>query len=460
MTFISVFDMFKIGRGPSSSHTLGPWLAAKSFVNKYQDLDSIHVKLFGSLALTGKGHFTDKALILGFSNLNPESVTSKTIDEVLGSNELGVVKPYEKNIFFDKENNIDYRTKETLPFHSNGIEIKGILNNESYVEVYFSIGGGFIYQQGEQSVKHQTQGFTTGKELLLSAQNINGSIAKVVLSKEIEIRPELEVYSGILNIWNVMKESAYVGCHKEGVLPGGLFVKRRAAQLNKELIRNTKYSDCNEWVECIKEGRDFKKVMLRVSCIAMAVNEVNANMGRVVTAPTNGSAGVIPAVLFYYICFSGQDVDNSKIIDFFLTASAIGSLFKQNATISAAAGGCQAEIGVSSAMAAAGLTEVLGGTPEQVLSAAEIAMEHHLGLTCDPIKGLVQIPCIERNSMGAIKAINATMLALVGSNNQAKVSIDDVIVTMNETAKKMHHHFKETSLGGLAVNVGVNLPEC
>ena len=286
------------------------------------------------------------------------------------------------------------------------------------------------------------------------------NISDVVLENESAWRSEAATKAGMLNIWRVMKECIYRGCHVEGILPGGLQVKRRSASLNKKLVGNRVYSDYNSWLNLIKEGgNNFTYILDWVSCFALSVNEENASFGRVVTAPTNGAAGVIPAVLQYYIAFYGGD-DNDKIIQFLLTAAEVGSIFKKGATISAAMGGCQAEIGVSSAMAAAALTECLGGTQRQALMAAEIAMEHHLGMTCDPIGGLVQVPCIERNTMGAIKAITASQLAMQSSPDYAKVSLDGVIKTMWETALDMNHKYKETADGGLAVNVPLSLSEC
>jgi len=286
------------------------------------------------------------------------------------------------------------------------------------------------------------------------------SISDVVMENENAWRPEKQTREGVLNIWRVMSECIYRGCHTEGILPGGLNVKRRAAELNKKLLGGKKYHDYQSWIATIRSGgNSFKYTLDWVSCFALAVNEENASFGRVVTAPTNGAAGVIPAVLQYYIAFSGGD-NEEKILQFLLTAAEIGSIFKKGATLSAAMGGCQAEIGVSSAMAAAGLTEAMGGTQKQVMMAAEIAMEHHLGLTCDPIGGLVQVPCIERNTMGAIKAITASQLALQSTPDFAKVSLDAVIKTMWDTAKDMDHKYKETADGGLAINVPLSLPEC
>ena len=300
----------------------------------------------------------------------------------------------------------------------------------------------------------------TAEELLHWCRKTGMSVAEVVMENENSWRSEAKTREGLMKIWQVMKESIYRGCHAEGYLPGGLQVKRRSADLNKKLIQGKSYSGYESWVQAIKDGgSNFNYILDWVSCFALAVNEVNASFGRVVTAPTNGAAGVIPAVLQYYVCFAGGDTDE-KVINFLLTASEVGSIFKKGATISAAMGGCRAEIGVSSAMAAAALTECMGGTQRQALMAAEIAMEHHLGLTCDPIKGLVQIPCIERNTMGAIKAITASQLALQSTPDFAKVSLDGVIKTMWQTALDMNHKYKETADGGLAVNIPISLSEC
>ena len=464
MTYISTFELLKIGVRPSSSHTLGPWKAALKWREAipFDSLYKIKVHLYGSLALTGKGHCTDKALILGLLGCHPETITLNDVwTKSAHVNEEGKIGA----VAFSPQNDIHYHTNESLPFHSNGLTFIGYSSGHEFKSTFYSIGGGFILQEGEEEVSTEEidipYSYETAKELEDLCESLHCTIADVVIVNEKALQPENEVYKQLLKIWEVMKESAYTGCHTEGILPGGLNVKRRAFDLNKELLRDHAYHSAEEWIAAMQKGkREFKRVITRVSCLAMAVNEQNAAMGRVVTAPTNGSAGVIPAVLFYFICFSGHEVTNREITRFLLTASEIGKFFKKGATISAAAGGCQAEIGVSSSMAAAALTEGLGGSPAQSLMAAEIAMEHHLGLTCDPVKGLVQIPCIERNSMGAIKAINASMMALVSDPANAKVSLDEVIVTMNDTAKDMNHKYKETSQGGLAVNVGVNLPEC
>ncbi len=335
---------------------------------------------------------------------------------------------------------------------------------EVYQETYYSVGGGFIQKEGEEALlsdkvipKYEMQ---TASHLLDVCIRADKNISSIVLENEKCWNTEQAINEKLLQIWQVMIDCIYKGCHEEGILPGGLLVNRRAAAINKRLLAGKNYHDQLSWITAIKEnGNGFQYTLNWVSCFALAVNEENASFGRVVTAPTNGSAGVIPAVLMYYIVFcNGQN--NSKIMQFLLTAAQIGSIFKQGATLSAAMGGCQAEIGVSSAMAAAGLTEVLGGNPQQCLMAAEIAMEHHLGLTCDPIGGLVQIPCIERNTMGAIKAITAAQLALQSEPSKAKVSLDSVVKTMWETALDMNSKYKETSEGGLALNIPISLSDC
>jgi len=459
--------MLKIGVGPSSSHTLGPWKAAREWIQSLSgfSIKSIQVQLFGSLALTGKGHATDKAIVLGLLNEDPETTDIHCIQskyqQVVADKYIQV---HNQKVSFNPESDIQFLKSQSLPFHPNAVQFEAMdKDGKLYSSIYYSIGGGFIVKEGEKlsserlAPKYQ---YSTSSELLKLCKEYDMSISEVVLANELSWKEEREIKKDLLKIWKVMKEAAYLGCHTEGTLPGGLNVKRRAFEINKQLLRVHHYKNPDEWIDAMKVGRDFKKVITRISCLAIAVNEVNASMGRIVTAPTNGSAGVIPAVLFYYICFSGQEVTDDDIVKFLLTAGEIGKFFKMGATISAAAGGCQAEIGVSSSMAAAALTEAMGGTPSQVLMAAEIAAEHHLGLTCDPIGGLVQVPCIERNSMGAVKAVTASMISLASDPSFAKVSLDNVIKTMKETAENMNSKYKETSMGGLAVNVGVNLPEC
>ncbi len=470
---ISVFDMFKIGIGPSSSHTLGPWRAAQRFTDSLQQknilqlVKSMEVLLYGSLAKTGVGHGTDIAVQLGLSGDDPVSfdvnnITAK-VDDIKAMKKLVLAGKHE--IDFDPAEDIEFLFSESLPFHPNALTFLVKLDNDdTLAETYYSVGGGFVIKEGEDRNARQevTLPFpiNTADELLHWCMKTGMNVSDVVMENENSWRSENLTKEGVLNIWRVMKECIYRGCHTDGILPGGLNVKRRGAGLNKKLINGRSYSDYNSWLATIRQGgNDFKYILDWVSCFALAVNEENASFGRVVTAPTNGAAGVIPAVLQYYSAFCDGNTDE-KIIQFLLTASEIGSIFKKGATISAAMGGCQAEIGVSSAMAAAALTECMGGTQRQTLMAAEIAMEHHLGLTCDPIGGLVQIPCIERNTMGAIKAITACQLALQSTPDFAKVSLDAVIKTMWDTALDMNSKYKETSDGGLAINIPISLSEC
>ncbi|HEU4609183.1 MAG TPA: L-serine ammonia-lyase, partial [Chitinophagaceae bacterium] len=365
---------------------------------------------------------------------------------------------------FDPTKNISFLVTETLPYHPNALGfLVQLTNGNSLAQTYYSIGGGFVVKEGASPIPSNislTFPIDTADDLLHWCMKTGLSIHEVVLENETAWRNEKDVREGLLNIWQVMSECTYRGCHTKGVLPGGLNVKRRAADLNKRLLGNKTYNNYEEWLAAIKQGgNSFQYTLDWVSCFALAVNEENASFGRVVTAPTNGAAGVIPAVLHYYLVFQPEAVQE-KIFQFLLTAAEVGSIFKKGATISAAMGGCQAEIGVSSAMAAAALTECMGGTQRQALMAAEIAMEHHLGMTCDPIAGLVQVPCIERNTMGAIKAITASQLALQSSPDYAKVSLDAVIETMWETAVDMNTKYKETAEGGLAVNIPLSLSEC
>ncbi|MEO7962223.1 MAG: L-serine ammonia-lyase [Ginsengibacter sp.] len=470
---ISVFDMFKIGIGPSSSHTLGPWKAANLFLDSLQNQNllseilGLEVLLYGSLAKTGKGHGTDIAVQLGLCGEDPVTFDVNMIDPKIAAiretKKLVLNGNYE--ITFQPDEDIEFLVTETLPFHSNALTFLAVLKNGEHIaETYYSVGGGFVVREG---------GLTGGLNEVILPFPINDAddllhwcmktglgISEVVMENENTWRDEADTRAGLLNIWDIMIKCIFRGCHTDGVLPGGLNVKRRAASLNKKLIQHKTYDDIISWTAAIKSGgNDFKYILDWVSCFALAVNEENAAFGRVVTAPTNGAAGVVPAVLLYsYIFCDGSN--DEKIIRFLLTASEVGCVFKKGATISAAMGGCQAEIGVSSSMAAAALTEALGGTQRQSLMAAEIAMEHHLGMTCDPIKGLVQIPCIERNAMGAIKAITACQLALQSAPDYAKVSLDNVIKTMWNTALDMSGKYKETADGGLAINVPLSLSEC
>ncbi|HVF81667.1 MAG TPA: L-serine ammonia-lyase [Flavisolibacter sp.] len=469
---ISVFDMFKIGVGPSSSHTLGPWRAAQKFIQTLQEkhllqsVTGLKVLLYGSLAKTGKGHGTDVAVQLGLCGNDPVTFEvaniAPKIEDIAAMKRLVLGGLHE--IEFDPAEDIDFLLSETLAFHPNGLSFLASFNNGTALsETYYSIGGGFVVKEGEKPGVEQTIlpfPISTAADLLHWCLKTGLSIHEIVMENEMAWRPEKETKEGVLKIWQVMKECTFRGSSISGTLPGGLFVKRRAAGLAERLLKGEKFTSHEEWIEAIKKGgASFQYILDWVSCFALAVNEENAAFGRVVTAPTNGAAGVIPAVLHYYLVFC-EGVTDDKIIHFLLTASEVGSIFKKGATISAAMGGCQAEIGVSSAMAAAALTEAMGGTQRQALMAAEIAMEHHLGMTCDPIAGLVQVPCIERNTMGAIKAITASQLALQSSPDYAKVSLDVVVETMWETALDMNSKYKETAEGGLAVNIPLSLSEC
>ena len=460
--------MLKIGVGPSSSHTLGPWKAAQAYIskiranNKFDLIDEIKVDLYGSLSLTGKGHATDLSILLGLSEADPEYIPVEDIfiivDRINTQEEIifkgGKTIPFYKNsIIFNRE---------FLPFHPNGLTFRGFLKGEEIsTQTYFSIGGGFIVQENdhleqELNIDKKNFPFPINKAIQLEeyCEKEHKTISEIVLLNELELNSAEFIDKELCRIWETMLECMYIGCHTEGKLPGGLNVKRRAYETHQKLIKDGVYNNPQQWTAAIRNTEvKFREILKWVSCFALSVNEVNASLGRVVTAPTNGSAGVIPAVLMYYLVIENHTADFEHIKKFLLTAGEIGSIFKKNATISAAMGGCQAEIGVSSAMAAAALTELLGGTVSQCLVAAEIAMEHHLGLTCDPIGGLVQIPCIERNAMGAIKAINAAEMALETDPKDVKVPLDTVIDTMWETAKDMNKNYKETSEGGLAVTV-------
>ena len=468
-----MFDMFKIGVGPSSSHTLGPWRAAQQFTaslekqGKLDQVTRIEILLYGSLAKTGVGHGTGVAIQLGLCGEDPVTFDVNAIDakiaDVKAMKKLLLAGRHE--IDFDPQEDIEFLIAESLPFHPNALTfLVELLNGDSLAETYYSIGGGFVQKEGELAFNDPSIilrfPINTSNELLHWCRTTGLTIHEVVLENELTWRPESETKKGLLEIWRVMKECMFRGSHSSGYLPGGLNVKRRAPSLNAKLLHGQHYGAYDEWAEKIRSGgTQFNYILDWVSCFALAVNEENASFGRVVTAPTNGAAGVIPAVLQYFVLFcDGNDED--KIVNFLLTASEVGSIFKKGATISAAMGGCQAEIGVSSAMAAAALTASLGGSQRQALMAAEIAMEHHLGMTCDPIGGLVQIPCIERNTMGAIKAITASQLAMQSTPDFARVSLDGVIKTMWDTALDMNSKYKETADGGLAVNVPISLSEC
>lgn len=470
---ISVFDIFKIGIGPSSSHTLGPWRAAQQFTaslkqqNLLDDVEQIKILLYGSLAKTGKGHGTDVAILLGLAGADPVTFDVNSIECTIESikKDQSLILAGEKPTVFNYDDDLVFLFFESLPFHPNAVTFQAFLKTGKAIsETYYSIGGGFVVKEGEDGKEREQVDlpFPIEKagDLLHWCLTTGLKVSEVVMENELAWRTEAATRTGILQHFNVMKDCIYRGCHTSGFLPGGLNVARRAAALNKKLMCNSVYTNYESWVMAIRAGGNgFNYTLDWVSCFALAVNEENASFGRVVTAPTNGAAGVIPAVLQYFITFC-DGFDEEKITQFIACASEVGSIFKKGATISAAMGGCQAEIGVSSAMAAAALTECLGGSQRQVLMAAEIAMEHHLGLTCDPIGGLVQIPCIERNTMGAIKAITASQLALQSNPDKAKVSLDAVVNTMWETALDMNSKYKETSDGGLATNIPISLPEC
>jgi L-serine dehydratase len=451
---ISVFDMFTIGIGPSSSHTVGPMRAARRFAERLHEdasLDRVRrivVELCGSLGHTGKGHGTDKAVMLGLLGETPEAVepddVPTLIERVEREKRLEVAKAF--TLPFDPARDLVFHRRKTLPAHPNGMIFRALADGgHSLLErTYYSVGGGFVVGDDRGAddplVADSTEvpyPFESG-DALLDACNEHGlCISTLMLHNESVRQPVARVRERLLHIWAAMQACVHRGCEREGVLPGGLKVRRRAASLHRRLRAG--------------ERTDALQAMDWVNLFALAVNEENAAGGRVVTAPTNGAAGIIPAVLSYHVRF-GAGVDDDSIVRFLLTAGAIGILYKVNASISGAEVGCQGEVGVACSMAAAGLAEVLGGTPAQVENAAEIGMEHNLGLTCDPVGGLVQVPCIERNAMGAVKAINAARLALQGDGAH-KVSLDRVIATMRQTGADMKTKYKETARGGLAVNI-------
>lgn len=456
---ISVFDLFSIGIGPSSSHTVGPMRAARKFVNNLDQAGllvkthTVRVDLYGSLALTGKGHATDIAILLGLEGVTPEAADPNHVQEQIAQirTQKTIHLLGKKPVSFDEAHQLLFHYDKQLPYHPNGMRFFAfdIQGKELKVEIFYSVGGGFIVDHQSAS-KDEHLGdhahplplpFKTADELLAICRRAELRIEDVMMVNEKTWRSEEEIHHGVMNIWSVMKACIERGCVQEGVLPGGLNVRRRAAGLQRSLNDTSRKKNPAE-------------IMEWVSLWALAVNEENAAGGKVVTAPTNGSAGVIPAVMQYYEKMI-EGASDKGILTFMLTAGAIGILYKEGASISAAEMGCMGEVGVACSMAAAGLTAVMGGSNEQIENAAEIGMEHNLGLTCDPIKGLVQIPCIERNTMGAIKAINAAMLALQGDGFH-RVSLDQVISTMRQTGHDMKEIYKETSLGGLAVNV----PEC
>lgn len=472
---ISIFDLFKIGIGPSSSHTVGPMVAARMFVKGL--IDSNHIKaveraevhLYGSLGATGKGHGSDKAILLGLLGHKPDEVDVDKIPTFIDTiKETKILSlNNQKSIVFDEKTDLIFHRKKSLAFHSNGMGIRAFdKSGVAIVEkIYYSTGGGFVVTDGVDTDVNSSDvpalkpddhklphDFSSADELLILCQSKGLSISQIMMENETTWRSHDEVVEGILKLWKEMQQCVKNGCKNSGILPGGLKVKRRAAELHQSLKDEKTH-------ELFNQGS-----MDWVNLYALAVNEENAAGGRVVTAPTNGAAGIIPAVMHYYMyfCAAFKKHGDDGIVNFMLTAGAIGILIKENASISGAEVGCQGEVGSACAMAAAGLTEVLGGTPEQVENAAEIGIEHNLGLTCDPIGGLVQIPCIERNAMGAVKAINASRMALRGDGTHY-VSFDKVVHTMRETGKDMRSKYKETARGGLAlhvVEVPVNIVEC
>ncbi|UTW02083.1 L-serine ammonia-lyase [Amphritea atlantica] len=453
---ISVFDLFKIGVGPSSSHTVGPMVAAANFAehlaqqNLAHMVAQIRIDLYGSLSATGVGHGTDNSIIVGLMGERPHSIDPQMIlpavDAVKESDSLNLLGQFPIGFIWQRDMNL---LEENLPYHPNAMRLSafGADDNLLYDNVYYSIGGGFVIDESEATADAHLvpqvelpYEFNNAVELLRLCEENNFSVSQLMMENEKVWRTEKEIRDGLMDIWAAMKDCIATGLHNEGTLPGGLFVKRRAMSLHKSLIRSTKPNIISSTLGAM----DW------VNLYALAVNEENAAGGRMVTAPTNGAAGIIPAVLMYYTEFTPNSTEEN-VVDFMLAAAAIGALCKKNASISGAEVGCQGEVGSACAMAAAGLCEVLGGTPEQVENAAEIGLEHNLGLTCDPVGGLVQVPCIERNAIGAMKAINATQMALRGDGKHF-ISLDKVIRTMRDTGMDMQDKYKETSRGGLAVN--------
>ena len=458
--FLSVFDIFKVGVGPSSSHTMGPMVAGGRFLDMLR-VSPFHprhlrVRLYGSLAFTGKGHATDRATILGLAGFLPESYEAEKAEAALAANREThlLTPPGLAPLEFDPDHDLIFDYGHPLPGHANGmvIEARDAEGDVILRETFYSIGGGFVLTEAEHAAVDDRAfaapspvpyPFRRADEMLSMAQAAGLTIAQMKRRNERRFRSDAEIEAGLARVWQVMNDCLTRGLETDGVLPGGLKVKRRAKAIHAALEAERGMNlvaphTINDWI----------------SCYAMAVNEENAAGGQVVTAPTNGAAGVVPAVIRYWLDHV-PGASSSRVGDFLLTASAIGGIIKTNASISGAECGCQAEVGSAAAMAAAGLAAVLGGSPEQIENAAEIALEHHLGMTCDPVKGLVQVPCIERNGLGAVKAISAASLALRGDGTHF-VPLDAAIETMRQTGRDMHEHYKETSLGGLAVNV----PNC
>jgi L-serine dehydratase len=467
MEQLSIFDIFKIGVGPSSSHTLGPWKAALAFRDALAayTFNNISITLYGSLSKTGKGHKTDVAIQLGLAGLTPETTNPGEMERVLDQIKITETLFFDSgSISFSPQMHIDF-CNSLHEAHPNVLTFRATKKEETILEqTYTSLGGGFIRLLGDSEPEKKKVDLPfpieNGADVLRYTQDNSLDFYAIVFQNEQHIRTAKQIDFKLLEIYDTMKLSVYKGCITAGVLPGGLNVKRRARELCSKLLEEHQYKTLDAWEEALrKTPLVFDTLNTWISCFALAVNEQNAAMGKIVTSPTNGAAGVIPAVLLYHQYFA-ENKGFEDVKKFLLVAGEIGCMFKKGATISAAEGGCQAEIGVSSAMAAGGLTACLGGSTMQTLMAAEIAMEHHLGLTCDPIHGLVQVPCIERNSMGAIKAIMASNLALNGNPEDAIVNFDQVVKTMWETGLAMNSNFKETSEGGLAINVAVSFPSC
>jgi L-serine dehydratase len=458
---VSVFDLFKIGIGPSSSHTVGPMRAARLFALRLQHdglfarTARVRARLYGSLGATGKGHGSDKAVLLGLAGHEPDSIDVDAVPALLQAIRMDatLVLLGERAVPFDEKADLVFLRRETLPFHANGLRFEAFDDAGTVLleRTYYSVGGGFVVSEEvaadgtrQKLIAPDTtvlpHPFRSGAELLELCARERCTIAELMRRNERHWRSDGEIDAGLLRIWDVMQACVQRGCRTDGVLPGGFKVRRRAADLHRQLCANPEAA-----------LRDPLQVLDWVNLYALAVNEENAAGGRVVTAPTNGAAGIVPAVLHYYTRFV-PGATNAGVIDFLLTAAAIGILYKENASISGAEVGCQGEVGVACSMAAGALCAVLGGTPAQVENAAEIGMEHHLGLTCDPVGGLVQIPCIERNAIASVKAINAARMALRGDGTH-HVSLDKVIKTMRETGADMMTKYKETARGGLAVNI-------
>ncbi|MFJ4536316.1 L-serine ammonia-lyase [Streptomyces tibetensis] len=450
---ISVFDLFSIGIGPSSSHTVGPMRAARMFARRLRNEDllaptaKVRAELYGSLGATGHGHGTPKAVLLGLEGDSPRTVDVQSADErveaIKAGGRLDLLGEHE--IAFSYDDDMVLHRRKALPYHANGMTLWAYdaSGTELLTKTYYSVGGGFVVDEdavGADRIKLDDTvlkyPFRTGDELLRLTEETGLSISALMLENERAWRSEEEIREGLLEIWQVMRDCVARGLSQEGILPGGLKVRRRAANTARKLR---------------SEGEPLALAMEWITLYAMAVNEENAAGGRVVTAPTNGAAGIIPAVLHYYVNFV-PGADEEGVVRFLLAAGAIGMLFKENASISGAEVGCQGEVGSACSMAAGALAEVLGGSPEQVENAAEIGMEHNLGLTCDPVGGLVQIPCIERNGMAAVKAVTAARMAMRGDGSH-KVSLDKVIKTMKDTGADMSVKYKETARGGLAVNI-------